>query len=204
MHILDRIRWQPRRYVGGKKINVFIAIFGGLVLFIVLFLLLLAPIRRSIAVKKDEWKRLGAQLVENRAKLASSLRMDKSAIEAELEVLRRRLPFQSSTSAVLDELTKQGKELNIEFVSIIPREEKAIISQQGGPGAFRYKILPIEINMRAGYRNLGEYLGVVERLDSNFATVGEFQIRKDPKAPPKLNIRIVVYTHILEDQSGQR
>jgi Tfp pilus assembly protein PilO len=198
MRILKKIAWRP---LGTKKVNVFVAIGGGLLLFIVLSLLLLAPMRKSIAVKKDEWKKMDTRLIENRTKLASSLKTDKSAIEAELDALRRRLPSQSSTSAVLDELTRQGKGLNIEFVSIMPQEEKAIISQQG---KLKYKILPIEINMKAGYRNLGEYLGVVERLDSNFATVGEFQVRKDPKAPPKLNVRLVVYTYILEDQSGQR
>ncbi len=187
----------------GKKINIFVSIAGGLVLFTVLFLLLLAPVTKSISVKKAEWKRLEAQLIENRAKLGSSSQIDKSAIEAELEDLRRKLPAKSPTSAVLDELTKRGRELNIEFVSIAPQEGK-MTSPKVPSGALKYKILPIEINMKAGYRNLGEYLGIVEDLDSGFATVGAFQVRKDQKAPPKLDVRLVVYTYILEDQSGQR
>jgi len=190
--------------VSGRKVNVFVAIFGALILFTVLFLLLLAPVRRSVAVKKDEWKRLEVQLAENRARLQSFSKTDKSAIEAELEDLRGRLPLKSSTADILNELTKRGKELSVEFISIAPQEGKAISPPQGTSGALKYKILPIEINMRAGYRNLGEYLGVVENLGSGFATVGEFRIGKDPQAPPKLNIRLVVYTYILEDQSEQR
>lgn len=201
MHILNKITW---RSIPGKKINIFIAIGGGLVLFIALFLLLLAPVRRSIAVKKEEWKKLEAQIIENRSKIDSLARIDKSAIESELEDLRRKLPSKSSASAVLDELTKRGRELNIELISIAPQDGKTISPSENPAGALKYKILPIEINMRAGYRSLGEYLGIVEKLDTGFATVGGFQIAKDPKAPPKLNVRLVVYTYILEDQSGQR
>lgn len=187
----------------GKKINIFVSIAGGLILFTVLFLLLLAPVTRSISVKKIEWKRLEAQLIENRAKLGSSSQIDKSAIEVELEDLRRRLPAKSPTSAVLDELTKRGRELNIEFISIKPQEGN-MTSPEVPSGALKYNILPIEINMRAGYRNLGEYLGIVESLDSVFATVGGFEIVKDQKVPQKLDIKLVVYTYILEDQGGQR
>lgn len=201
MRILNRIILPS---VSGRKVNILVAIFGGLILFTVLFLLLLAPIRRSIAVKKDEWKRLDAQLTENRAKLQSSSKADKSAIETKLEDLRIRLPAKSPTAAILDELTKRGKELSIEFISITPQEGKAISPPQATPGALRYKMLPIEINMRAAYRNLGEYLGIVENLETGFATVGEFHVKKDEKAPPKLIVRLVVYAYTLEDQSGQR
>lgn len=187
----------------GRKINIFVSIAGGLVLFTILFLLLLAPVTKLISVKKAEWKSLEAQLIENRAKLGSSSRVDKSAIEAELEDLRRRLPTKSPTSAVLDELTKRGRELKIEFISIKPQEGN-MTSPEVPAGALKYKILPIEINMRAGYRNLGEYLGIVENLDSVFATVGGFEIVKDQKVPQKLDIKLVVYTYILEDQGGQR
>ena len=201
MRILNRIILPS---ISGRKVNIFVAIFGGFILFTVLFLLLLAPMRRSIAVKKDEWKRLEAQLAENRVKLRSSSKTDKSAIEAQLEDLRRRLTVKSPTAAILDELTKRGKELSIEFISITPQEGRAISPPQGTPGALEYKILPIEINMRAGYRNLGEYFGVLENLETSFATVGEFQIRKDEKAPSKLIVRLVVYTYTIEDQSGQK
>lgn len=202
MRILNKVILHS---ISGRKVNIFVAIFGGFILFTVLFLLLLAPIRRSVAVKKYEWKRLGAQLSENRAKIQSSSKTDKSAIETQLEDLRRRLPAKSSAAAILDELTKRGKELNIEFVSITPQEGRAISPPQGdNAGALKYKILPIEINMRGGYRNLGEYLGIVENLETGFATVGEFHVKKDEKAPPKLIVRLVVYAYTLEDQIGQR
>lgn len=201
MHILNKITWRP---IEGRKIHFFVAIAGGLILFVALFLLLLAPARKSIAAKKEEWRRLEALLIENRSKIDASARIDKSAIESELEDFRRKLPSKSSASAILDELTKRGKELNIEFISIAPQEENMISPPEGPAGALKYKILPIEISMRAGYRSLGEYLGIIENLGSGFATVGAFQVRKDRKAPPKLDVRLVVYTYILEDQRGQR
>ncbi len=204
MRILNRIIWRSGPYAGGKRINIFAAIGAGLVLFITASMLLFSPVRKSIAVKKDAWNKLETLLAENRLKIESFSKSDKSAIEDELEALRDKLPSGSSASDILDELTKRGKELNIEFISIAPQEGKMISPPQGAADALKYKILPIEINMRAGYRSLGEYLGIIENLKANFATVGEFQIGKDPKAPPKLNVRLVVYTYILEGQSGER
>ncbi|KPK38175.1 MAG: hypothetical protein AMJ78_10370 [Omnitrophica WOR_2 bacterium SM23_29] len=185
-----------------RKRNIHVLIISGVILFAVLFSLMLTPLRNSIAIKKTEWKKLEAQLIAGRAKLDNFSKLDKSEIDAQLEVLRGKLPSGSPTSAVLDELTKRGKELNIEFISITPKLEK-VPSKTKTATALNYKILPIEINMKATYRSLAEYLGILENLESSFATVGEFQIRKDEKIYPKLSIRLVVYTYIIESERGQ-
>lgn len=186
-----------------KKKNIHVMIIGGVLLFAVLFLLILTPLRKSIALKKTEWKKLEAQLIAGRTKLDAFSKLDKSKIDAQLEELRGRLPPKIPTSAIVEELTKRGKELNIEFISITPQSEKIPSETQTANSALKYKILPIEINMKATYRSIGEYFGALENLESNFATVGEFQIRKDEKIFPKLNVRLVVYTYIIEGEGGQ-
>lgn len=187
----------------GKKKDVLALMIGSVLLFAALFLLILVPLKKSIALKKSEWKKLEAQLIAGRAKLNISSQWDKAQMDAQLEELRKRLPSKSPTSAVLDELTKRGKELNIEFISITPQSEKIPSETQTANSALKYKILPIEINMKATYRSIGEYFGALENLESSFATAGEFQIRKDEKIFPKLNVRLVVYTYIVEGEGGQ-
>lgn len=185
----------------GKRKEIYLIIIGGILLFAVLFLLIIAPLKKSIALKKDEWKKLEAQFIAGRAKLNLSSKLDKTETDAQLEELRKRLPSKSSTSAILDELTKRGKELNVEFISITPQSEKVPPQVESAP--LKYKILPIEISMKATYRSIAEYFGALENLESSFATVGEFQIRKDEKIFPKLSARLIVYTYIVEGEGGQ-
>lgn len=201
MRLVDRIK---DLIVAGKKKNVHIMILAGVLLFAVLFLLLLTPLKKTIARKKEEWKKLETQLIAGRTKLDTYLRLDKPRIDAQFEELRKKLPSKSPTSAILEELTKRGKELNIEFVSITPQPERYVQGTQMTPPALKCKILPIEINMRATYRNLTEYLNLLENLESSLATVGGFQIRKDESIFPKLIVRLVVYTYIIEAEGGQK
>lgn len=180
-------------------------IFGGLLLFIGLFLLFLTPLARAIAIKKDAWKKFEVQLVQGRIKSEYFYKMDKTAVESLSEQMRKRLPTKSQTSAILEELTSRGKELGIEFVSITPLLDRiAAQTAQATGWTLKFDIIPFEINMRATYKGFGEYLGVLENLESTFATTGEFQVRKEERIYPKLNIRLIVYTYTAGEQSGQK
>jgi len=99
----------------------------------------------------------------------------------------------------LDELTKKGKELNIDFISISPQSAEPIKSGQEISGAPRCKMLAININMRASYKSLGEYLGLLENLESSFAIVKEFQVTKDERTFPKLIVNMKIYTYVMEE-----
>ncbi len=185
-----------------KRKNVLALTLSGLLLFVALFFLFFTPLRKEISSKKSEWKNLQAELINGQAKLNTTAKLDKAALESQIEGLRKRLPLKSPASEILEEMTARGKALGIEFVSITPQPERAI-SQQSAAGALKYKILPIGIKMKGSYRSVGEYLGILERLDSGFATINDFQIRKDEKAPPKLDAGVMVYTYLLEGESGE-
>ncbi len=199
MRILNKI---PAPTITEKQKKIIILILGGFVLFTVLFFLVLGPLRKSVSSKKEQWKRIEAQLMDNQAKLKLFSKIDKASVEAELEELQKRLPSRSPVSAVLDELTKRGKELKIDFIAITPQPERAMA--QASKASLKYSILPIEIRMRATCMSLCEYLGILENLESTFATVGEFNVRKDEKTFPKLDARVVVYTYILEAERGEK
>lgn len=185
-----------------KRKNVLALTLGGLLLFVSLFFLFLTPLRKEVSSKKSEWKNLQAELINGQAKLNTSEKLDKTALESQIEGLRKRLPLKSPASKILEEMAARGKALGIEFVSIMPQPERAA-SQQSAAGALKHKILPIEIKMKGSYRSVGEYLGALEHLVSGFATINNFQVRKDGKAPPKLDANVTVYTYLLEGESGQ-
>lgn len=182
-----------------KHRKTVILIIAGIIIFFILYFVVLAPTRKEIAGKNRKWRDLKIQLVAARNKM-ESFKVDKSTVEAKVEELRRRLPSKSPTSIILEELTKKGKQLNIEFVSIAPQQ-----LQQDTVAGSECKVVPININMKATYRDLGEYLGLIENLESSFATVKEFQATKDESTFPKLKVNMRIYTYVFEeDESGQK
>lgn len=182
-----------------KHRKTVILIISGIIIFFILYFVVLAPTRREIAGKNRKWRDLKVQLVTARNKM-ENFKVDKPAVEAKAEELRRRLPSKSPTSIILEELTKKGKQLNMEFVSIAPQQ-----LQQDIVAGAECKVVPININMKATYRDLGEYLGLIENLESSFATVKEFQATKDENTFPKLKVNMRIYTYVLEeDESGQK
>lgn len=182
-----------------KNRKIVIPIIAGIIIFLILFFVVLAPTRKEIAGKNKKWRELKTQLVAARSKL-ENFKVDKPTIEAKVEELRRRLPSKSPTSMILEELTKKGKQLNIEFVSIAPQQlQQDIVAES------ECKVVPININMKATYRDLGEYLGLVENLESSFATVKGFEATKDERTFPKLTVNMRIYTYVLEEgQGGQK
>lgn len=194
-----------RQHFAEKNMKMVISAAIGIAIFLILFFVILAPAGRELADRKKKWKELEVRLVEGRGKL-DAFKFDKPDIKKELEELRRRLPSKSPTSAILEELTKKGKGLNIDFISITPQPaEQDQRLRQDPASESKCKILPININMRSSYKSFGEYLGLLENLDSSFATVGEFQVARDDRTFPKLTVNMRIYTYILEGaESGQK
>ena len=198
MFVLKRLSFPKNR-------KMVVSVISGILVFFVLFLVVLSPTRKELADKKKKWREIEVQLKESRGKI-DNFKVDKAGLEAKVEELRRRLPKKSSTSAILEELTKKGKQLNIDFVSISPQPEEPVQQvQQLLADAFKLKLLPISIEMKATYKSLGEYLGEIENLESSFATVNEFQVTKDDRIFPKLMVNMRIYTYALEEaESGQK
>ena len=134
-----------------KENKAAIAVISGIVVFIVLFAVIFAPARKDLAGKKKMYRELEVQLTDGRNKL-SVVKSDKAGVEAKVGELRRRLPPKSPTAEILEELSKKGKGLNIEFISISPQPAEPLPDITA---AFNCKVLTISINMRATYKNLG-------------------------------------------------
>ncbi|MDD5072934.1 MAG: type 4a pilus biogenesis protein PilO [Candidatus Omnitrophica bacterium] len=186
--------------IGLKKNKTAVAVIAGIVIFLILFAVVLAPARKELAEKKKTWRELNAQLTAGRNKL-SAFKLDKAGVEAKVGDLRKRLPSKSPTPAILEELAKKGKELNIDFISITPQPAEPLPEMTA---AFNCKALPIDIKMRAAYKSLGDYLGSLDSFESSFAAVPEFRIAKDERTFPKLIVDMKVFTYTLEEaESGQ-
>lgn len=135
------------------------------------------------------------------AKLRKASR-EMKAIEGELEIVRgaieagesygkRSLPTQGGLSIAIDELTRRGRDLGINFISISPQ---GIEEVQDLP----YALLPIRMELKSGYGDLGRFLGALERLKESAVTMRSFEIEKDERTLPKVRTKLVAEMYIIK------
>lgn len=190
--------------IKGKKVSIFPLILAGIILFIGASILFISPLTGALLERNKEWTAIHVRLVESEEKLNEIEMLDKAAIESQLEELRKRIPSEGSSSAILDEITSVGKGLKIEFISIMPQQERIITRPDFVSEGLRFKILPIQINMSADYRSTGEFFGKIEGLKNAFVTIGGFQISGKDEPSHRLNVSLTVHVYLLEEENEKR
>lgn len=102
--------------------------------------------------------------------------------------LKGRLLAREEVSSVMDEITKQGKAFNINFLSITPLE----IEKTDHPA---YQRLPIGMEIESQYKDLGLFLGVMEDSTEGIVAVKKFAIRREESILPRVrsNLTLDVY-----------
>jgi len=88
----------------------------------------------------------------------------------------------------IDELTRQGKSIGVNFISMTPRQ-----LEDRGSG---HKVLPVEIEVGSTYEELGAFFALLEELRESLITVSSFTVAVDNKKPHKLKTKLVVNIHI--------
>jgi len=77
-------------------------------------------------------------------------------------------------SLAIDELTRFGRLKNVNYISMTPKEGRK-------KEHLHYQILPIEIETKSTYEDLGEFLGSLDELEHSLITVDSFRVAS-PKA----------------------
>lgn len=137
---------------------------------------------------------LGAKLRKAGRELKAiegELEMVKGTIEAVGSYGKRSLPTQEEISIAIDELTKRGRDLGINFISISPQRIEEV---QDLP----YGLLPIPMELESGYEGLGRFLGALEGLEASVVTIGSFEIERDERILPKVRTKLVAEMYIVK------
>jgi Tfp pilus assembly protein PilO len=97
----------------------------------------------------------------------------------------------------IDEFTKHGKSLGINFLSMRPGN---VIIPEGMP----YKILPIEMEIEATGEQFVKFAGSIDELKKAIVTVKSFDITsdKDDDRILKIDMVIDVYLSLKDDYAG--
>lgn len=124
-----------------------------------------------------EYRLLQARLLDAR-RMALASRPDSQ--------VARRLVSESDLSTAIDELARRGRALGVNFLSITPKEAL----DSGKPA---YKVVPIDLETRSTYEQLGTFLGTLDELERSIVTVESFTVAPEKDNPQQLETRLELH-----------
>ncbi len=163
-----------------KKGVMILGAAGGLILF---FVFLIQPLSGKVRLKEEELRLVEQKLEEGREMIKVAGKWGQGGA-----LLRK-----EEISLAMDEITKAGKSFDVSFVSISPRETEAV------PG-ISCRRLPIEINVKSRYQDLGTFLGSLEKLKKSVVTVRQFVLSRDEAQPSHVNSRMLVDVYLKDKE----
>ena len=199
MNILEKLPI-PQIQITEKNRNYFL---GGFLCFVFLFFYLLI-IRPQIKI----FIKLGPEITN----LAKDLKKAKEDIENvdqhrnEVSVLKEKLKWQGNKilskeeiSTILENISRLASETKVQVTQIMPIREsqKLVLDNEDG----RYYSLPILVNARGGYHNIGRFYNLLES-DKIFMGINDFDIAASGDDPMKHSVKMTVNVFVREKAKG--
>lgn len=154
-------------------------VLGFAVFLFLLFGFIYFPLLKEIRKKDSFWKDLKEQL-----KTAENLRDFQKA------GIHKRFVSQKDLGLVLDKITEAAKSRSLNFKSISQEEVKALDG---------YRVLPVEMELDADYKQFGLFLGDLENLQDALVTVENFRLSSDEQLLPKILCSLTLNIYITRD-----
>ncbi len=179
-----------------KQQRIILAVVGSIILIVLMNNLFFKPLtskRRDLKLKcqslETELKRKDFELQEARTKTEAEriARLEERYYHTQerLDYLKGRLPKEKQIPALLSQIASQtGLEYNL--IRMLPEESRLV-----------YKEIPIQIQLKGGYRDLGEYLKNLEE-STRLIKIKSLSIEADPEAPSRLDVVLEIATYIVE------
>jgi len=180
-----------------QKVYILIAIFGvvGLALY---YNFLLKPQFLGFIAKNKEFR-----IVRNRVKSEeiivaneAGIKKQQGNLKKQAEYLEKRLPDQVQISSILEDFSNVAESSGVKILKIKPLEPPVVSSKQKVTKEL-YSEAPILIEARAGYHQLGAFIGKIENMD-RFIKVTDIDIAGIDKDPRRHDIKIRIVTYVLQ------
>ena len=139
------------------------------------FLIFYAPLMKKLQIKYLEYKSAEKELRECRS-IIETMGKGERVLIAEEDI-----------SHAIDELTRHGKVKGINFISMSPER----IEKSG-----QYKVLPVKMEIKSDYEELGIFLGSLDDLEKGLVRVKSFDITPNKEDPSRLMTKLVVETYL--------
>ncbi len=158
-----------------KKRAALILSAAAVLVFLALFIYL--PLLKEVKRKSFQWNGLRDQL--------DSARMNLEALRK--NGVSKKLILQSEVSSAINTITREGRNLSLDFKSI---SQKQIRSKNN------YAILPLQMEMEGDYKLFGFFFAALENIKDVIVTVEDFQIRRNDKILPKISAVLTLNIHL--------
>lgn len=179
-----------------RRQRIILVVLAGIILIVLVNNFLLKPVtskRRDLRLRyqslEGELKRKEFELEEARAKTETeritSLEEKYRHTQKRLDYLKGRLPKERQIPALLSQIASQAR-LEYNLIRMLPEESRLV-----------YKEIPIQIQIKGRYQDLGEYLKDLEE-STRLIKIKSLGIKTDPQAPPKLDVMLEIATYIVE------
>ena len=146
------------------------------------YLVVFAPIANKLRFKYMECCSYESRVAGARSIIEMGRKIDK-------EYGSRVLISEDQAAAGIEELTRYGKSLGINFISIKPQKIKT-------EDRTRYSILPLELLLEANGEEFVAFVGSIDELKKTIVTVKSFNITPDKMDRKKLKIDMVINIYL--------
>lgn len=153
---------------------------AGLAVFCVVFI---APLPAKVRAYQRDLATLEQELTAAREVIVAA-----RGLERTCHLLRRK-----EVSTAIDEITKAGKAFDIAFASISPQEVETAPEVS-------CRRMPIHMELEAGYKELGAFLGALENLRESVVTVRRFSIRREETVLPRVKSELSVDVYLTAEE----
>ncbi|MDP2913556.1 MAG: type 4a pilus biogenesis protein PilO [Candidatus Omnitrophota bacterium] len=118
--------------------------------------------------------------------------IDIASYEEKISRYEKMLPVEQEIPALLESLSNMARGSNVKIVAITP------VMPEEGPndGSRVYQEMPILINAKSGYHELGNFLAKLEYAD-RFMKIADIVIRSNNSIPKKQDVDLLILTYIL-------
>ncbi|MDD5437294.1 MAG: type 4a pilus biogenesis protein PilO [Candidatus Omnitrophica bacterium] len=164
---------------------------GAAVLFIYVKFLLIPQIQNG-AGQFEKARRLRAEVAATERDVASIEGLKKQMMQyhTKIESYERMLPVEQEIPKLLEDLSNMAKRSGVKIVGITPLQS----DEEAREGI--YQEIPILINAKSGYHELGKFLSELENA-SRFMKVVDIAIKENRAAPKRHEIEVLVATYKL-------
>ena len=144
------------------------------------------PLVREMKIKASECRSIEGQLLEMR----ETIKLAGKATE------ERVLLAEKDASLAIDELTKHGKTMGVNFISIMPKE---VIKSSDS----QYKILPVEMVVEATDQQFAMFIGLLDLLKKSVITVESFDVSPEKEDQAKLKAVVVIDMYFSNEENAE-
>lgn len=177
-----------------KQMMAVAALIGFAALYLYVKFLLLPQIQG--VVKHDEaTKKISAQVkvTEREISEIEGLKKQVELYRGKIDSYERMLPAEQEIPKLLEDLSDMAKNANVKIVGITPL---ALAPRQEPRPDDIYQEIPILINARSGYHELGKFASDLENSD-RFMKIVDLNIKENKATPKKHDVSLWVLTYKL-------